>query len=133
MNRLLFNLEFQTGSFHDILPTDIGSRIGIMYVPTSAREADMHFIINGEDQGACTRNIPFASAPLHVVVDVYGATKQVRIIQLYGGKCNFYFRDKKKTQYTILIIIYSTNFAISMPRCNIATHHEKCGILSSFA
>lgn len=73
-----------TGSFHDILPTDIGSRIGVMYVPTSAREADMHFIINGEDQGACTRNIPFASAPLHVVVDVYGATKQVRIIQLYG-------------------------------------------------
>lgn len=75
----------QIGAEADILPTDIGSRIGIMYIPTSSLYAEMHFIINGEDQGACTRNIPFTNGPLHVVVDVYGATKQVRIIQLYGG------------------------------------------------
>ncbi|XP_023017916.1 neuralized-like protein 2 [Leptinotarsa decemlineata] len=67
----------------DILPTDMGSRIGVMYIPTDELEADMHYIINGEDQGACVKNIPFTEAPLHVVVDVYGTTKKVRIIQLY--------------------------------------------------
>lgn len=70
----------------DILPTDMGSRIGVMYVPTDELEADMHYIINGEDQGACVKRIPFTQSPLHVVVDVYGTTKKVRIIQLYVGQ-----------------------------------------------
>lgn len=83
----------QFSSDMDILPTDIGSRIGIMYVPMNALEGEMHFIINGEDQGACSRNIPLTAGPLHVVVDVYGATKQVRIIQLYGGKIYLKFHD----------------------------------------
>ncbi|CAH0551170.1 unnamed protein product [Brassicogethes aeneus] len=69
-----------------ILPTDTGSRIGVMYIPTSDLEADMHYIINGENQGACVKRIPFTSAPLHVVVDVYGTTKKVRIVQLYVGQ-----------------------------------------------
>lgn len=69
-----------------ILPTDTFSRVGVMYIPTSDREANMHYIINGEDQGACVKHIPYKEAPLHVVVDVYGTTKKVRIIQLYGGK-----------------------------------------------
>lgn len=67
----------------DNLPTDIGSRIGIMY-RVIGDSAEMHFIINGEDQGPCARNIPYQNGPLHAVVDVYGTTKQVRIIQLYG-------------------------------------------------
>ncbi|XP_022909659.1 neuralized-like protein 2 [Onthophagus taurus] len=67
-----------------ILPTDTFSRIGVMYIPTNDREANMHYIINGEDQGVCVRHIPFTDAPLHVVVDVYGTTKKIRIIQLYG-------------------------------------------------
>ncbi|XP_072388838.1 neuralized-like protein 2 [Diabrotica undecimpunctata] len=66
-----------------ILPTDKSSRIGVMYIPTDEFEADMHYIINGEDQGACVKKIPYTEAPLHVVVDVYGVTKKVRIIQLY--------------------------------------------------
>lgn len=73
----------------DILPTDMGSRIGVMYVPTDEFEANMHYIINGEDQGPCVRGIPFTKAPLHVVVDVYGTTKKVRIIQLYVGEYLF--------------------------------------------
>lgn len=47
--------------------------------------AEMHYIINGEDQGAFTRKLPYKDGPLYAVVDVYGTTKQVRIIQLYGG------------------------------------------------
>lgn len=46
----------------------------------------MHFIINGEDQGPCTKDIPYKDGALHAVVDVYGTTKQVKIIQLYGSK-----------------------------------------------
>ncbi|KAK9892306.1 hypothetical protein WA026_019110 [Henosepilachna vigintioctopunctata] len=66
-----------------ISPTDMGSRIGVMYIPTDENKANMHYIINGEDQGPCVKGIPFNDAPLHVVVDVYGTTKKVKIIQLY--------------------------------------------------
>ncbi|XP_046970249.1 neuralized-like protein 2 [Vanessa cardui] len=82
----------QKGTPQGILPMDAGSRIGVMFVPcpkTSKDEpdlAEMHFIINGEEQGPCTKTIPYTSGPLHAVVDVYGTTKQVKIIQLYGVK-----------------------------------------------
>ncbi|ENN78096.1 neuralized-like protein 2 [Dendroctonus ponderosae] len=67
----------------DILPTDMGSRIGVMYIPVDDKEAEMHYIINGVDMGTCAKHIPYKNTPLHVVVDVYGTTKKVRIIQLY--------------------------------------------------
>ncbi|KAJ6644254.1 Neuralized-like protein 2, partial [Pseudolycoriella hygida] len=72
------------GRISDILPTDKGSRIGVFYTLCDENRAQMHFIINGEDQGPCVRNIPFRNGALHAVVDVYGTTKQVKIIQLYG-------------------------------------------------
>lgn len=69
------------------MPTETGSRIGVMYVPQFGTDlAEMHFIINGEDQGVCGKDIPYRERPIHAVVDVYGTTKQVRIVQLYGGK-----------------------------------------------
>lgn len=67
------------------LPTDVGSRIGVMFVPTGSNSANMHFIINGEDQGPCSRDIPFLDGPIYAVVDVYGCTKRVRTCQIYGG------------------------------------------------
>lgn len=77
-----------TRPVENILPTDVGSRIGVVYLPAASRDdievADMHFIINGEDQGPCAKDIPYKEGPLHVVIDVYGTTKQVRIVQLYG-------------------------------------------------
>jgi len=83
-----------------ILPTDIGSRIGIMYRIVD-NFAEMHFIINGEDQGPTVKNIPYQAGPLHAVVDVYGTTKQVRIIQLYGG--NFLTISVFNNKYCVLI------------------------------
>lgn len=74
------------------LPMDAGSRIGVMFVPCLKMTidepdmAEMHFIINGEDQGPSTKGIPYMRGHLHAVVDVYGTTKQVKIVQLYGGK-----------------------------------------------
>lgn len=72
----------------DILLTDRGSRIGIMYVPTEtdASQGELHFIINGVDRGPVTKDIPLNRSPLYVVIDVYGTTKQIRIIQLEGSK-----------------------------------------------
>lgn len=73
----------------DMHPMDTGSRIGVIFVPTSKDQtkAQMHFIINGQDQGPFTKDIPYTEGPLHAVVDVYGTTKQVKIIQLYDCKC----------------------------------------------
>lgn len=76
------------GSGTDILPTDTGSRVGVFFLPTrnESDKAEMHFIINDEDQGPSTKNIPYKEGTLlHAVVDVYGTTKQVKIVQLYGG------------------------------------------------
>jgi neuralized-like protein 2 len=75
----------QSGEEASILPTDVGSRIGIMYV-VKQNKAEMHFILNGEDQGPCAKDIPYGDKPLYAVVDVYGTTKTVRIVQLSGGE-----------------------------------------------
>lgn len=95
----------------DMLPTDMGSRVGVMYIPTSDSEADMHFIINGEDQGACVKRIPFRDAPLHVVVDVYGTTTKVRIVQLYGGKFKgFMIALYCTSHFHFTLVIYCKQF-----------------------
>lgn len=69
-------------------PTARRSRIGVLYVPKEQDLADMHIIINGEDMGASAKGIP-ASQPLYAVVDVFAATKCVRIVQVeYGCECH---------------------------------------------
>lgn len=68
-------------------PTARRSRIGVLYVPKGRDLADMHIIINGEDMGASAKGIP-ATRPLYAVVDVFAATKCVRIVQVeYGCEC----------------------------------------------
>lgn len=69
-------------------PTARRSRIGVLYVPKGRDLADMHIIINGEDMGASAKGIP-ATRPLYAVVDVFAATKCVRIVQVeYGCECH---------------------------------------------
>lgn len=65
---------------------DTGSRIGVIFVPTKADEelAEMHFIVNGDDIGALAVDIGYKESNLYVCVDVYGTTKSVKIIQVYG-------------------------------------------------
>ncbi|CAB1338291.1 unnamed protein product [Coregonus sp. 'balchen'] len=65
-------------------PTARRSRIGVLYVPKGQGLADMHVVINGEDMGASAKGIPMLQ-PLYAVVDVYSATKQVRIVQVEYG------------------------------------------------
>lgn len=107
------------GTPQGILPMDAGSRIGVMYVPCPKKSkddpdlAEMHFIINGEEQGPCTKAIPYTRGPLHAIVDVYGTTKQVRIIQLYGGKYIFYLmpiiKDNRTFSFLITINLCAEN------------------------
>ena len=89
-----------TNSDTCILPTDVGSRIGIVYV-IKDNQAEMHFIINGEDQGPCVKGIPYQEGPLYAVVDVYGTTKRVRIIQLYGGRRRLIFCATHRCHKTV--------------------------------
>lgn len=70
----------------DILPTDVGSRVGVLYLPCGHNMAIMHFIINGEFVVPLSRTIPYNDGPIRAVIDVYGATKRVRIVQVYNGK-----------------------------------------------
>ncbi|KAG7325197.1 hypothetical protein KOW79_011513 [Hemibagrus wyckioides] len=65
-------------------PTARRSRIGVLFVPKRQGFADMHIVINGEDMGASAKGIP-TSEPLYAVVDVFAATKSVRIIQVEYG------------------------------------------------
>lgn len=65
-------------------PTARRSRIGVLYVPKGRDLADMHIVINGEDMGASAKGIP-AIQPLFAVVDVFAATKCVRIVQVEYG------------------------------------------------
>lgn len=83
------NTPFGTSS--DMLPSDTGSRIGMIYVqnPADENKAEMHFIVNGEDQGACTKDIPYKESELYAVIDIYGTTKQVKIIQIYESMWHF--------------------------------------------
>ncbi|KAL5243757.1 hypothetical protein ACI65C_011167 [Semiaphis heraclei] len=68
----------------DILPTDVGSRVGVLYLPCGQNMAVMHFIINGEFVVPLSRTIPYNDGPIRAVIDVYGATKRVRVIQVYN-------------------------------------------------
>lgn len=81
--RNLSNSNYFHDYTKDLLPTDVCSRIGVMYQASSENTAEMHFIINGQEQGPNALNIPYRNGSLHAVVDVYGTTKQVRIVQLY--------------------------------------------------
>lgn len=87
----------------------LGSRIGVFYTLYDDTKAEMHFIINGVDQGPCVKNIPFRNGALHAVVDVYGTTKQVKIIQLYGSELLVYHEKvwklaSKQQNFTLISV-----------------------------
>lgn len=86
----------------DILPTDVGSRVGVLYLPCGQNNAIMHFIINGEFVVPLSRTIPYNDGPIRAVIDVYGATKRVRIIQVYNGKT---FTNMLYYIFTVLLIL----------------------------
>ncbi|XP_059180889.1 neuralized-like protein 2 [Centropristis striata] len=65
-------------------PTARRSRIGVLYVPKGQNLGDMHIVINGEDMGASAKGIPTIPPP-HAVVDIFAATKCVRIVQVEYG------------------------------------------------
>lgn len=94
----------------DILPTDVGSRVGVLYLPCGQNMAIMHFIINGEFVVPLSRTIPYNDGPIRAVIDVYGATKRVRIIQVYNGET--FLNIFSLLLFILLFIAHSTNLFV---------------------
>lgn len=70
-----------------IYATSVGSRIGVTYEIRDCKETDekecyMHLLINGEDLGATRMDGAEIDQPFYATVDVYGTSKQVRIVQV---------------------------------------------------
>ncbi|XP_017273863.1 neuralized-like protein 2 [Kryptolebias marmoratus] len=82
-------------------PTARRSRIGVLYVPKGRETADMHIVINGEDMGASAKGIP-TTRPLYAVVDIFAATKCVRIVQVEYGFSSLQTLCRKAVQKHIV-------------------------------
>ncbi|XP_077407488.1 neuralized-like protein 2 [Vanacampus margaritifer] len=82
-------------------PTARRSRIGVLYVPKGRDRGDMHIVINGEDMGASAKGIPTIE-PLYAVVDVFAATKCVRIVQVEYGFSSLQTLCRKSIQKHII-------------------------------
>eukprot|EP00794_Sanderia_malayensis_P019083 gene19083-20999_t len=63
---------------NNILPTDIGSRIGIHV----SLKGELYFFVNGRRFGPCASDIPIDNDDVFAVVDLYGVTKQIRVVQV---------------------------------------------------
>lgn len=63
------------------LPTDVGSLIGVYFEPISCSFARLHVVLNDSDLSPQMELIPL-DGPLYAVVDVYGVTKQVRVVPM---------------------------------------------------
>ncbi|XP_019712602.1 neuralized-like protein 2 [Hippocampus comes] len=82
-------------------PTARRSRIGVLYVAKGPGRGDMHIVINGEDMGASAKGIP-TKEPLYAVVDVFAATKCVRIVQVEYGFSSLQTLCRKSIQKHIV-------------------------------
>ncbi|XP_017561024.1 neuralized-like protein 2 [Pygocentrus nattereri] len=82
-------------------PTARRSRIGVLYVLKGQGFADMHIVINGEDMGASAKGIP-TNQPLYAVIDVFAATKCVRIVQVEYGFASLQTLCRKTIQKHIV-------------------------------
>lgn len=66
----------------NVLPTDVGSRIGIHV----SLNGELFFYVNGTKFGPCALEVPVDYGGVFAVVDLYGVTKQIRVIQVEGEK-----------------------------------------------
>lgn len=126
------NTPFGTSS--DMLPSDTGSRIGMIYVqnPADENKAEMHFIVNGEDQGPCTKDIPYKESELYAVIDIYGTTKQVKIIQIYESTSIdlesfvlffFFAGDQSTTVHLLVLFVLFVSLQLHHYRVYAATQY----------
>lgn len=65
---------------------EVGSKVGVVYIPIDEINANLYYVINGDISGPYAMEIPYREGPLFAVVDVYGKTKKVRLLQIQAGK-----------------------------------------------
>ena len=70
----------RTSSKKSIIPTEVGSRIGIVVTA----KGELYFLINGIQFGPCAKDLPIHSGEVFAVVDLYGVTKQIKILRAEG-------------------------------------------------
>uniref|UniRef100_A0A8C4R870 Neuralized E3 ubiquitin protein ligase 2 n=1 Tax=Eptatretus burgeri TaxID=7764 RepID=A0A8C4R870_EPTBU len=61
-----------------------GSRVGVLFTVLSRALASMHLLVNGRPVGPCATELPL-TGPLWALVDVFGCTKAVQVIELEYG------------------------------------------------
>jgi len=71
------NVNLLKGS-ENSLPTDVGSRIGIHITING----ELFFFVNGINFGPFTADVPIQYNDVFAVVDLYGITKQIKVIQV---------------------------------------------------
>lgn len=67
---------------------NVGFKIGVLYLPTDDTVANLYLMINGDVLGPFATEIPYKEHPLYAVVDIYGKTKRVRLLQIQARKLN---------------------------------------------
>ncbi|XP_035223660.1 uncharacterized protein LOC118196336 [Stegodyphus dumicola] len=81
-----------------MIPGGIGNRIGVTYIIRDGL-AEMYIFFNGSVYGPCATEIPLNGDPIYAVVDLYGTTKKVRIVQIYTvPSLQIVCRDKIRQQ-----------------------------------
>lgn len=76
-------------------PCGINSRIGFFVSP----KGELYFLINGQQFGPCVQNIPTRSN-IYAVVDLYGATKQVQILNCGVPSLSMFCKNLLWQSYT---------------------------------
>ena len=69
----------------NLLPTDVGSRIGIHVTA----HGELFFFVNGLQFGPFTTDIPIQCNEVFAVVDLYGITKQIKVLQVEGKTLSY--------------------------------------------
>jgi len=82
--------------------------------------AELHFVVNGVDQGVFESDIPYSTEPLYVVVDVYGCTKKVCVVQVRSeGKnnCSSKSRDRNRCRRDDVMMKSDVLWKFGTPWC----------------
>ncbi|XKL60016.1 hypothetical protein PGB90_001032 [Kerria lacca] len=71
---------------HRLFEINTGFKIGVVYVPTNDTISELFYIINGDVLGPYAVGIPYNESPLYGVVDIFGKTKRIRVLQIQAEK-----------------------------------------------
>lgn len=69
----------------------VGGKLGIFYIPLNDQFANLYLIINSVVLGPTATEIPYSNQPPRVIVDLYGNTRKIKIIDMSCCKYDYMF------------------------------------------